>query len=83
MSYLKTNIYSFQTAFFLYYISFKTPFENAQVTSTNLMNDEKVDTTFTKSFKANIPLAFTNGEIDHKLSWYMGPSDLKHWLVMI
>jgi YidC/Oxa1 family membrane protein insertase len=46
------------------------------------MNDEKVDTTFTKSFKANIPLA-TNGEIDHKLSWYMGPSDLKHWLVMI
>jgi YidC/Oxa1 family membrane protein insertase len=41
------------------------------------MNDEKVDTTFTKSFKANIPLAFTNGEIDHKLSWYMGPSDFK------
>jgi YidC/Oxa1 family membrane protein insertase len=44
---------------------------------------KKVDTTFTKSFKANIPLAFTNGEIDHKLSWYMGPSDFKHWLVMI
>jgi len=41
------------------------------------MNDEKVDTTFTKSFKANLPLAFTNGELDYKLNWYLGPSDYK------
>jgi YidC/Oxa1 family membrane protein insertase len=41
------------------------------------MNDEKSRyNIFTKSFKANIPLAFTNGEIDHKLLVH-GPSDFK------
>nr|WP_314840025.1 membrane protein insertase YidC [uncultured Flavobacterium sp.] len=73
----KPTFIAFKQHFFASILVSKTPFENAQVTSTNLMNDEEVDTTFTKSFKANIPLAFTNGEIDHKLSWYMGPSDYK------
>jgi YidC/Oxa1 family membrane protein insertase len=44
---------------------------------------KKVDTTFTKSFKANIPLAFTNGEIDHKVKLVWDHLILKHWLVMI
>ena len=73
----KPTFIAFKQHFFATILVSKTPFESAQVASTNLMNDEKVDTTFTKSFKANIPLAFTNGEIDQKLSWYMGPSDYK------
>jgi YidC/Oxa1 family membrane protein insertase len=33
------------------------------------------DTIFTKQFKANMPLAFTNGEVDYKMNWYIGPTD--------
>jgi YidC/Oxa1 family membrane protein insertase len=33
------------------------------------------DTIFTKQFKAVVPLAFKNGEIDQKMNWYYGPTD--------
>ena len=55
----------------------KTPFEAAKLHSDNLVNDEKKDTIFTKQYKADIPLAFTNGELDYKMNWYFGPSDYK------
>jgi YidC/Oxa1 family membrane protein insertase len=35
-----------------------------------LIADEKTDTIFTKQFKANVPLAFTNGEVNYKMDWY-------------
>nr|WP_315158147.1 membrane protein insertase YidC [uncultured Flavobacterium sp.] len=73
----KPTFIAFKQHFFTSILVSKTPFEKAQLVSTNLMNDEKVDTTFTKSFKANLPLAFNNGEIDYKLNWYLGPSDYK------
>ena len=73
----KPTFIAFKQHFFTSILVSKTPFEKAQLVSTNLVNDEKVDTTFTKSFKANLPLAFTNGELDYKLNWYLGPSDYK------
>ena len=73
----KPTFIAFKQHFFTSILVSKTPFEKAQLVSTNLMNDEKVDTTFRKSFKANLPLAFTNGELDYKLNWYLGPSDYK------
>lgn len=54
-----------------------TPFEQAELHSTNLVKDDKVDTTFTKQFKAVVPLAFKNGEIDQKMNWFYGPTDYK------
>lgn len=68
---------AFKQHFFSSILVSKTPFETAVVSSKNLVINEEVDTTFTKSFNANLPLAFTNGEIDYKLNWYMGPSDYK------
>ncbi|MBQ0909930.1 membrane protein insertase YidC [Flavobacterium sp. F-328] len=68
---------AFKQHFFSSILVSKTPFENAVVSSKNLVINEEVDTTFTKSFNAKLPLAFTNGEIDYKLNWYMGPSDYK------
>lgn len=73
----KPTFIAFKQHFFTSILVSKTPFEKAQLVSTNLVTDEKVDTTFTKSFKANLPLAFTNGELDYKLNWYLGPSDYK------
>ncbi len=73
----KATFIAFKQHFFSTILLSKTPFETAKVKSDNLVKDDKVDTTFTKQFKANIPLAFTNGELDHKMSWYFGPTDYK------
>nr|WP_309760856.1 membrane protein insertase YidC [Flavobacterium sp.] len=66
---------AFKQHFFSTILLTNTPFATSKLTSTKLVLDEKVDTTFIKKFKANVPLAFTNGEIDYKMSWYFGPSD--------
>ncbi|MBC7748225.1 MAG: membrane protein insertase YidC, partial [Methylotenera sp.] len=73
----KATFIAFKQHFFSTILLSKTPLATAKVKSDNLVKDDKVDTTFTKQFKANIPLAFTNGELDHKMSWYFGPTDYK------
>ena len=73
----KATFIAFKQHFFSTILLSKTPLEAAKVKSDNLVIDDKIDTTFTKQFKANIPLAFTNGELDHKMSWYLGPTDYK------
>jgi len=73
----KATFIAFKQHFFSTILLSKTALETAKVKSDNLVKDDKIDTTFTKQFKANIPLAFTNGELDHKMSWYFGPTDYK------
>ena len=73
----KATFIAFKQHFFSTILLSKTALETAKVKSDNLVIDDKIDTTFTKQFKANIPLAFTNGELDHKMSWYFGPTDYK------
>ena len=73
----KASFIAFKQHFFSTILLSKTPIETAKVNSVNLVHDEKIDTVFTKQFKANIPLVFTNGELDHKMSWYFGPTDYK------
>ena len=52
-----------------------TPFEKAVVVSENLVDDPTKDTIFTKQFKASVPLAFKNGEVNYNMNWYYGPTD--------
>ncbi len=68
---------AFKQHFFSSILLTNTPFASASLKSTKLVLDEKVDTTFTKQFKANIPLVYNNGEVDYKMSWYFGPTDYK------
>nr|WP_315187409.1 membrane protein insertase YidC [uncultured Flavobacterium sp.] len=68
---------AFKQHFFSSILLTNTPFATASLKSTKLVLDEKVDTTFTKQFKANIPLVYNNGEVDYKMSWYFGPTDYK------
>ena len=78
----KPTFIAFKQHFFSSILLSKTPLESAKVTSVNLVQDDKIDTVYTKQYKANIPLAFTSGELDHKMSWYFGPTDyatLKHY----
>jgi len=73
----KVTYIAFKQHFFASILLTHKAFDKVTLHSQNLVNDEKVDTTFLKQFNAKIPLAFTNGEIDYKMNWYYGPADYK------
>jgi YidC/Oxa1 family membrane protein insertase len=73
----KVSFVAFKQHFFASALLTNTPFAKADLKSNNLVLDEKVDTTFVKQFNANVPLAFSNGEVDYKMNWYFGPADYK------
>jgi len=52
-----------------------TPFNNATVTSIDLVEDEEIDTVFTKKYELTTPLALTAGELSYNMKWFYGPSD--------
>jgi YidC/Oxa1 family membrane protein insertase len=63
---------AYKQHFFYFHFVIK-PFEKAELHSTNLVKDDKVDTTFTKQFKA-VPLAFkmeklTKNELVLRTNW--------------
>ena len=68
---------AFKQHFFSTILLTDKPFASSKLVSNDLVKDEAVDTTYTKQFTAEIPLAFTNGELDYKMNWYMGPTDYK------
>jgi YidC/Oxa1 family membrane protein insertase len=68
---------AFKQHFFTSVLLTEKPIKVAKLTSENLVKDDAVDTTFTKQFRASLPLAFSNGELDYKMNWYYGPSDYK------
>jgi YidC/Oxa1 family membrane protein insertase len=73
----KASFVAFKQHFFTSILLTDKPFETAKLQSNNLVNDETIDTVYTKQLKANVPLAFSNGELDYKMNWYFGPSDYK------
>lgn len=73
----KVTYIAYKQHFFTSILLTKTPLESAKMKSHDLVNDEKVDTTFTKDFKTSSALAFTNGELDYKMNWYYGPADYR------
>ncbi len=68
---------AFKQHFFTSILLADTPFKTAFLKSKNLVKDEEVDTVFTKSFEAKLPLEFKGGEIDKNMDWYFGPTDYK------
>lgn len=54
-----------------------SPFKNVAMTSENLVEDEEVDTLFTKLYTSKLPLAYADGEINKSLGLYYGPTDSK------
>ena len=55
----------------------ETTFKDVAITSTDLVEDEEVDTLFTKKYTAKMPLAFKGGELNENLGLYYGPTDSK------
>ncbi len=52
-----------------------TPFNNATITSTDLVQNEEIDTVFTKRYTLKTPLQLTAGELNYNMKWFYGPSD--------
>lgn len=52
------------------------PFKSADFESINLVDDDQLDTIFTKKFKMVAPLALNgSGDLDYKMNFYYGPAD--------
>ena len=74
-----TNIsyIAYKQHFFTSILLTDTPFSTAQFTSRNLVEDEEIDTVYTKSFASTIPLELKAGELNYNMNWYYGPTDYK------
>lgn len=51
------------------------PFKTAKITAENLVEDEEIDTVYTKMFTSKIPLELKGGELNESMDWYIGPND--------
>ena len=65
---------SFRQHFFSSILVPDVPFKSADLKSFNLVNDETVDTLFTKRYEVSLPLSFSGGELAHNMSIYYGPT---------
>ncbi|WP_431135746.1 membrane protein insertase YidC [Psychroserpens mesophilus] len=68
---------SYRQHFFSSILVANQPFKKATITSTDLVQDEEIDTMFTKAFASKLPLAFNGGEADNNFQLYFGPTDSK------
>lgn len=68
---------SYRQHFFSTILVADEPFKKATIASVDLVQDEEVDTVFTKAYNSKLPLTFTNGEADNNFKLYFGPTDSK------
>jgi len=71
------NWLSYRQHFFSSILLSDKPFKTANLKSTTLAIDEEIDTLYTKSYAASIPLTLNGGELNESLSMYYGPTDGK------
>lgn len=68
---------AFKQHFFSSILLADTPFKTAIFKSSNLIKDEEIDTVYTKSFEAKLPLELSEGNLNKKMNLYFGPTDYK------
>lgn len=68
---------AFKQHFFTSILLADTPFKTATLESKNLVQNEDIDTVYTKAFSVKLPLELAGGEINKSMDWYYGPSDFK------
>lgn len=66
---------AYKQHFFTSILLTDTPFETGKFKSENLVEDEEVDTVYTKAFASTLPLKLQGGELNYNMNWYYGPSD--------
>ncbi len=68
---------AYKQHFFTSILLTDTPFIRGLFISENLVEDEEVDTLYTKAFSSNLLLDLKGGELNYNMNWYYGPSDYK------
>lgn len=68
---------AYKQHFFASILLADTPFKSASLKSKNLVQDEEIDTVYTKAFATKLPIELQGGEINKQMNWYYGPSDYK------
>ncbi len=68
---------AYKQHFFTSILLTDTPFARGKFTSTNLVQDEEIDTLYLKAFTSTLPLELKGGELNYNMNWYYGPSDYK------
>lgn len=66
---------AYKQHFFTSILLTDTPFQTGKFRSKNLVEDEEVDTVYTKEFASTLPLELKGGELNYNMNWYYGPSD--------
>ncbi|WP_029035002.1 membrane protein insertase YidC [Salinimicrobium terrae] len=66
---------AYKQHFFTSILLTDTPFETGKFKSEDLVEDEEVDTLYTKAFASTLPLQLEGGELNYNMNWYYGPSD--------
>ncbi|MBD0832679.1 membrane protein insertase YidC [Aestuariibaculum sediminum] len=68
---------AFKQHFFTSVLLSDSPIKTATLESRNLVQNEDVDTVFTKAFNVKFPLQLKGGELSQSMDWYYGPTDYK------
>ncbi|MDT0645257.1 membrane protein insertase YidC [Zunongwangia sp. F260] len=68
---------AFKQHFFTSILLTDDPFERGTFRTENLVEDEEVDTLYTRDFAASLPLELQGGELNYNMNWYYGPTDYK------
>ncbi|NNK20999.1 MAG: membrane protein insertase YidC, partial [Flavobacteriaceae bacterium] len=67
---------SYRQHFFSSILTTNTPFETAELTSKNLVEEESKEAKFTKEYSTVAPLQLEGGELSYAMNWYYGPTDI-------
>lgn len=68
---------SYRQHFFSTILVADQPFKKATISSKDLVQDEEIDTVFTKAYASKLPLVFNAGEANNNFQLYFGPTDSK------
>lgn len=68
---------SYRQHFFSSILATDTHFKSAELSSTNLVEEESKETLFTKAYTSKVPLELQAGEFSQSMHWYYGPTDVK------
>lgn len=65
---------SYRQHFFSSILVPKSTLKSAEIKSFDLVNDETIDTVFTKKYTTKFPIEFDQGELSKNMSFYFGPT---------
>lgn len=71
----KVDWVNFKQHFFSSILVSDKPFNEANISSIDLVDNQEIDTVFTKKYSLKTPLAMSNGELNYNMKWYYGPTD--------